>query len=362
MHNLFLGTGKHMLTLWIDRGVLAKQHFDLIQEFVDNVKVPSDIGRIPLKISSGFAGFKADQFKSWINIFSIPSLHQILLPDDLECWRHFVLACRILCKQSLNSADVVKADGLLMHFCERVQRLYGESAITPNMHLHGHLRDVILDYGPVQEFWCFSFERYNGILGKQPTNNRAIEPQLLHQFLFDNLSSSYSFPSEFEENFRSLSLNDFHRSRISGSLLETHAVMPGSSKCAFLLPSKSKRCILQSSDLRVLTKLFAKLHPNSSNIVVNSVYKKYSSIEFNGIAYGSSGNRPSAHPYVVLATWNESYFGPPRSALPDTISHPNSHERPINIHHYVTVAVTYNCISSDKQQCEQWNLAHASWF
>ena len=199
-------------------------------------------------------------------------------------------------------------------------------------------------------------------MGKQPTNNRAIEPQLLHQFLFDNLSSSYSFPSEFEESFRSLSLNDFHRSRISGSLLETDAVMPGSSKCAFLLPSKSKRCILQSSDLRVLTKLFAKLHPNSSNIVVNSVYKKYSSIEFNGIAYGSSGNRPSAHPYVVLATWNESYFGPPRSALPDTISHPNSHERPINIHHYVTVAVTYNCISSDKQQCEQWNLAHASWF
>ena len=56
------------------------------------------------------------------------------------------------------------------------------------MHLHGRLKDVILDYGPVQEFWCISFERYNGNLGKQPTNNRAIEPQLLQQFLLDNFS------------------------------------------------------------------------------------------------------------------------------------------------------------------------------
>ena len=39
-----------------------------------------------------------------------------------------------------------------------------------NMHLHCHLRDILLDYGPVQSF---SFERYNGILGDLPTNHRA---------------------------------------------------------------------------------------------------------------------------------------------------------------------------------------------
>ena len=33
--------------------------------------------------------------------------------------------------------------------------MYGEAVVTPNMHLHGHLKDVILDYSPVQEFWCF---------------------------------------------------------------------------------------------------------------------------------------------------------------------------------------------------------------
>ena len=49
------------------------------------------------------------------------------------------------------------------------------------MHLHCHLKDIILDYGPVQEFWLFSFERYNGIFGNQATNNRAIEETVLQR-------------------------------------------------------------------------------------------------------------------------------------------------------------------------------------
>ena len=67
---------------------------------------------------------------------------------------------------------------------------YGTHVVTPNMHLHGHMKDVVLDYGPVQEFWLFSFERYNGILGKQPSNNREIESQLMQRFLRDNASLS----------------------------------------------------------------------------------------------------------------------------------------------------------------------------
>ena len=116
--------------------------------------------------------------------------------DHLECWRHYVLACRLLCKHSLNDIDVCLADSLLMQFCKRFERLFGKSCVTPNMHMHRHLKKVVLDYGPIHEYWCYSFERFNGILGKQPTNNRAIEPQLLKQFLLDNASSCYEFPEE----------------------------------------------------------------------------------------------------------------------------------------------------------------------
>ena len=36
-----------------------------------------------------------------------------------------------------------------------------------------------MDYGPVHAFWCFAFERCNGLLGRYHTNNEAVEVQLI---------------------------------------------------------------------------------------------------------------------------------------------------------------------------------------
>ena len=231
--------------------------------------MPGDVGRIPTKIGLGFSGFKADQFKTWITIYSIPALFSILSDDHFECWRHFVLACRILCKHSLSHLDISLADSLLIQFCKRVERLYGTTTITPNMHLHGHLKDVILDYGPIQEFWCYSFERFNGILGNQPTNNWAIEPQLLKQFLLDNDSTSFEFPEEFAEDFVSVDLTNVRRSTIRGSVLDTIT------KDEFLLPTKFKHYVFSSDDLEQLEKLFELLHPAHSRVSIDQIYKKY---------------------------------------------------------------------------------------
>lgn len=167
MHNLFLGTGKHMISVWIEKNWISKDNFQEIQKFMDGFRVPSDVGRIPLKIE---LGFKADQVKNCITIYSIPALFDILPTEQLECWRHFVLASRILCKHSFTQDDLTLADALLLNFCKRVERLYGHSVVTPNMHMHLHLKETLSDYGPVQEFWLFAFERYNGILGDQPTH------------------------------------------------------------------------------------------------------------------------------------------------------------------------------------------------
>ena len=192
MHNLFLGTGKNMISIWMRKNWISKNDFTVIQKIIDGFKVSSDVGRIPMKIESGFSGFKANQFKNWIIIYSIPALFDIL-SEQLECWRHYVLACRILCKQCLSHDDITLADALLMQFCQRVERLYGKAVVTPIMHMHGHLKESLLDYGPVQELWLFAFERYNGILGNQPTNKRSIEPQLMQRFLRDNFALSFEF-------------------------------------------------------------------------------------------------------------------------------------------------------------------------
>ena len=188
----------------MDLDIISRNQLKLIQDYVNYTQLPSDVGRIPMKIESGFAGFTADQFKNWVILYSIPSLYGLLPPRHLECWRHFVLACRLLCKQSLTDRDVHLVDALLLQFCKKVEELYGERSITPNMHMHGHLKEVLVDFGPVFEFWLFSFERYNGILGSQPNSNRLIEPQLLCRFLRDNFSFGCHLPEEFSDDFHDL--------------------------------------------------------------------------------------------------------------------------------------------------------------
>ena len=107
--------------------------------------------------------------------------------DQIESWRAFVLACRRLYKRSITEEDIKVADLLLIQFCKRVRKFFGSKFVTPNMHMHLHLPDCLQDFGPLHHaFWLYSFERYNGLLSKQPTNNRSIEVQLIKCFLRDN--------------------------------------------------------------------------------------------------------------------------------------------------------------------------------
>ena len=149
----------------------------MIRKFI----VPNDAGRIPSSIGSGYGGFTANQWSNWITIFS-PILLKGVPQDEHLRWWLFVRACYPLKPSVINKCDVQSADLLLLHFCKQFQHLYGESACTPNVHLHTHLKDCLLDYGPPHAFWCYPFERYNGILGQYHTNRRAIESQLLKKF------------------------------------------------------------------------------------------------------------------------------------------------------------------------------------
>ena len=99
-----------------------------------------------------FSGFTADQYKNWVILYSIPCLYGLLGDEHVECWRLFVLSCRLLCKRPITVSDVTLADLLLVQFCQRVEQLYGKKAITPNMHMHLHLKNILLDYGPVYSF------------------------------------------------------------------------------------------------------------------------------------------------------------------------------------------------------------------
>ena len=59
-----IGRSLHVMVLWKDKNILTKEHFLMIQERIENISVPMDIGRIPYKIESAMAGLTADQWNN----------------------------------------------------------------------------------------------------------------------------------------------------------------------------------------------------------------------------------------------------------------------------------------------------------
>ena len=79
-----------------------------------------------------------------------------------------------------------EANRRLIEIVKLIETNYGRNKITSNLHLSLHLYDCSFDYGPLYAFWCFSFERMNGILGSLPNSNRKIEPELMRRLMFDS--------------------------------------------------------------------------------------------------------------------------------------------------------------------------------
>ena len=201
MHNLFLGTSKKMFQLRNNLQLFSKSQLREIEERIKSVEVLSDIGRLPMRIASNSGSYTAEQWKNWTLIYLIYCLKGILPEQHFRCWQTFVLACKYLCQTVISKTDLDIADGLILKFCKSVETLYGKHVITPNMHLHNHLKEVILDHGPVASFWCFSFERFNGIMGSTTTNKRSVELQLMRKLLISRQLKDMKTPDQYQGNF-----------------------------------------------------------------------------------------------------------------------------------------------------------------
>lgn len=169
MHCLFLGIAKWIVKrIWIDEGVLTTNSLKMVQKKMNEFQIPSDLGRIPGKIHAGegFSNFTADQWRIFFTIYATVSLWEHLSGVDRQILSHFVRICSLLVSRILELESMQEANERLIEIVKLIEVNYGRDKITPNLHLSLHLHDCSFDYGPLYAFWCFSFERMNGILGK----------------------------------------------------------------------------------------------------------------------------------------------------------------------------------------------------
>lgn len=348
MHNLFLGTAKHFVRkLWIGRGILSLNELEKIQVRLKNTIVPSGLGRIPVSINTG-CFLTAEQWKNWTLYFSIYCLGDLLPQNQIECWRKFVLACRRVCKFSITNDDITVADALLLRFCKQATEIYGNDAVTPNMHMHGHLVSCLREFGPFHCYWLFPFERYNGILEGQPTNNRSIELQLMRRFQRDNVHLHLQHEArEWPNAEYFLDALPDPEYIISSPASFDQTIKPG---------PRSVIDSLSTERLPCLRKLYASMYPlfeqqfTEGQIYLPSTFHRFSSITWHGNCLTST---PSKKCFV--------YVTPPFPFTSNEFSEIDGRNRLAEIDYFFLHTISLPDTSEPKQHlfvCARWPMIH----
>ena len=156
MHNLFSGTGKRMWRHWSQQlKCFSQTDIDIINDRLERMSAVSDNGWVPKNIGSNWGAWTAYEWKAWVLVYSSYCLEGVLDDDDMKVWLLFVEACKLIVKPSVTKSDVNNGHALLKSFVGNAERLYGKKFITPNMHLHLHLKETMFDFGPVHSYWLF---------------------------------------------------------------------------------------------------------------------------------------------------------------------------------------------------------------
>jgi len=277
--------------------------------------VPTGFGRLTNRIASNYGSYTASQWENWTLIYSMYCLNGLLPEAHLRCWQTFVLACQYMSKHVISDVDITRAGGLFIKFGKQFQQLYGKDKVTPNMHLHCHLNECVLDFGPLHAFWCFSFERFNGILGATQTNGRSIEVQLMRKLMTGRFVWNTTMPSEFQENFMPFfkQSSTFESSEFSA----INALYFSKSACCHdlkevtwndlslvNLPNSYQYMTLDVDDLNLLLECYRHLLPADDHLTIDSlssIARRYAYVFLGSKKFGSKKDNKSLRSARVMA-------------------------------------------------------------
>ena len=364
MHNLFLGTSKRMFLYWVESGIISNDNLKFIDQVASSFVVPNNMGRLPLSISSNHASFTAAQWLTWTTIYSPVVLKGVLPDTHLRCWLLFVKACTILTQRTIRLSDIDTADNMLLVFCKKIEELYGFQCCSPNMHLHLHL--IVL-----WPTWCFSFERYNGILGAVPTNNKSIEVQFMQKFLQNQIIQSHSAFLE-DEDIKKLLPNASNESsdrslshfvvddvdllaliNISYGPLDLH---PSCFKDSAVIKTvgRSQELVFTSHEMSDLQVLYEQLNPECTIEYMSPFYNRYGRIGIGCDILGSTRNCHSAQSSSFVAAYWPS--------TGSNVTHFDCSKASIGkVQYFFTHSITIQNVNSSISQVVHYTIAYVHW-
>ena len=187
---------------------------------------------------------------------------------------------------------------------------YGKES---NMHLHAHIKECILDFGPISAFWAFPFERFNESFSK---NWVKPEEQITKKFLsFQELMaiknipefselSSFCMREDFYGSLEHTRSNPFHLSfykknavcdicHVNTNYLDIHKIS-----------GKVVEKYFCDSDLDNLSGTYSTLYPNNTFTHIHRKHLLFNDLKVLGEQFTSKKSR-SQRSSAIMAYWGE---------------------------------------------------------
>lgn len=171
MHGLS-GIVKHIMEIWLGKKQLPTPPFGSYKiKTMDQrkrlnrrillLKPYSAITRKPRSIFDTSL-FKAKEFLMFLWFYLPITIHGILDKKIIENFNKLSTASYNLCKKTLSIDEINESCLLLDDFVEEFENIYGKGAITNNIHLLRHLKNVTINCGPLWSSCLFGCESNMG--------------------------------------------------------------------------------------------------------------------------------------------------------------------------------------------------------
>jgi hypothetical protein len=173
----------------------------------------------------------------------------------------------------------------------------------------------------VASFWCFSFERFNGILGGTPTNKRSVELQIMRRFVISRYFDEGTLPIQFQDEFLGLcsrsttDISGNHTSHTEWS--ESYAFkkiaceypvtdeIDWKNQSDITPPSSYRISHFDTDDMQMILRVYNIMYPSLGINIENlsETINKFGSIVIGSVCYGSRMEPRRIRSGYILASW-----------------------------------------------------------
>ena len=135
------------------------------------------------------SGLRASQWLHYGITYARVCLRDLLNPSIYNCYKTLIEACEVLLAYSLSEQDIQLLEERLLRHHQTFKEEYGEFQVKAKHHMALHIPQAIRDYGPVCNFWCFAYERLNGVMGQYVHSTTSPEVQIYKKFISDQAAA-----------------------------------------------------------------------------------------------------------------------------------------------------------------------------